>query len=58
MQELVADDSMFGPLTGDIYVSEDDLSKWCDAVVAYWEETGDVRADQRQEGVARGKART
>ena len=56
--ELVADDSMFAPLTGDIYVSEHDLSEWCNAVMAYWEETGDVRADQRQKRVARGKART
>ena len=56
--ESMADDSMFAPLTGYIYVSEDDLSEWCDAARAYWEETGDVRADQRQKGVARGKAMT
>ena len=56
--ELVADDPMLAPLTGDIYVSEGDLAEWCDAVVAFWEETGDVHAGQRHERVARGKART
>lgn len=31
--------SLFAPLAGDdLYVSERDLSEWCDAVIAYWED--------------------
>ena len=42
----VAVDSFFAPLTGDLYVSEGDLSEWCNATKAYWEElavAGDVQ---------------
>lgn len=42
----VAVDSFFAPLTGDLYVSESDLSEWCNATKAYWEElavAGDVQ---------------
>ena len=40
-------DSFFAPLTGDLYVSEGDLSEWCNATKAYWDElavAGDVSA--------------
>ena len=36
------------PLTGDgLYVSECDLSEWCDAAIAFWEELSAIHDDQR-----------
>ena len=35
----VCSDLIYTPLAGDgLYVSERDLSEWCDAAVAFWEE--------------------
>ena len=35
------------PLTGDgLYVSECDLSEWCDAAIAFWEELSAIHDDQ------------
>ena len=44
------DSSPFSPLAGiDLYVSERDLSEWCDAVMAYWEELSAVLDEQEQQ---------
>ena len=41
--------SAFAPLAGDaLYVSKDDLSKWCVAVIAYWEELSVILDEQQR----------
>lgn len=43
---------LVAPLTGnDLYVSERDLSDWCAAVIAYWEELSTMLDEQGQRHV-------
>ena len=46
-------DFIYTPLAGeDIYVSERDLSEWCDAAIAFWEELSAILDDhQRRQSV-------
>ena len=46
-------DFIYIPLAGeDIYVSEHDLSEWCDAAIAFWEELSAILDDhQRRQSV-------
>ena len=42
-------DSIYTPLAGDdLYVSERDLSEWCDAAIAFWEELSEILDDQQR----------
>ena len=41
--------SIYAPLAGDdLYVSERDLSEWCDAAIAFWEELSEILDDQQR----------
>ena len=40
---------IYAPLAGeDLYVSERDLSEWCDAAIAFWEELSEILDDQQR----------
>ena len=42
-------DLIYTPLAGeDLYVSERDLSEWCDAAIAFWEELSAILDDQQR----------
>ena len=42
-------DSIYTPLAGDdLYVLERDLSEWCDAAIAFWEELSAILDDQQR----------
>ena len=46
-------DFIYTPLAGeDLYVSERDLSEWCDAAIAFWEKLSAILDDhQRRQSV-------
>ena len=51
----VLPDSIYTPLAGDgLYVSERDLSKWCDAAIAFWKELSAILDDRQMQNHTKG----